>query len=388
MHERVYPERGLGFVAEFYVDLDYGPDGRLIITREHEAWDPAVAAERALRAVREGVVRTTAGNDVPVKADCLCVHSDTPGAVAVAAAVRAPSSRISREAAPDRQSRRDRLPHHPQRQGARAGDGRRLLRSRPQRAACRAGRPRRRHRPGQAGRELSRHRPADRGGCARPAPTPSIPATASCPRTPPSPRRSLAAGATWVGPAPDAIAAMGDKERARRLAAEAGVPIVPGSRRFAARRHRRPGRSGGARSAIRCWSRRRPAAAASACAGSTGRSSWSRRSTATQALAAKAFGDGTIYLERLVAPARHVEIQVFGFGDGRADPPVRARMLDPAPLPEDRRGKSPAPGLRPRPAAAHGRGRRRAGRQRTLSPAPARSSSSLGAEPASSSSSR
>ena len=39
---------------------------------------------------------------------------------------------------------------------------------------------------------------------------------------------------------------------------------------------------------------------------------------ATQALADKSFGDGTIYLERLVAKARHIEIQVFGFGDGRA----------------------------------------------------------------------
>jgi len=39
---------------------------------------------------------------------------------------------------------------------------------------------------------------------------------------------------------------------------------------------------------------------------------------ATQAMAEKAFGDGAVYLEKLVAPARHVEIQVFGFGDGRA----------------------------------------------------------------------
>ena len=35
-------------------------------------------------------------------------------------------------------------------------------------------------------------------------------------------------------------------------------------------------------------------------------------------MAYKSFGDGTIYLERLIAKARHVEIQVFGFGDGRA----------------------------------------------------------------------
>ena len=37
-----------------------------------------------------------------------------------------------------------------------------------------------------------------------------------------------AAGLTWVGPPPSAIAAMGDKAAARRRAAELGVPIVPG----------------------------------------------------------------------------------------------------------------------------------------------------------------
>jgi 3-methylcrotonyl-CoA carboxylase alpha subunit len=39
---------------------------------------------------------------------------------------------------------------------------------------------------------------------------------------------------------------------------------------------------------------------------------------ATQGMAQRAFGDGTIYLERFIARARHVEVQVFGFGDGRA----------------------------------------------------------------------
>jgi UPF0271 protein len=87
-HEEVYKKRGFKFVPEFYVDLDYDQDGRLIITREHVAWDPEVAAKRTLRAITEKKVKTVAGNDVPMQAECICVHSDTPGAVAVAKAVR------------------------------------------------------------------------------------------------------------------------------------------------------------------------------------------------------------------------------------------------------------------------------------------------------------
>jgi UPF0271 protein len=87
-HEEVYTKRGFPFLAEFYVDLDYDKDGRLIITREHEAWDPQLAAKRTLRAVTEKKVKSVDGNDIPMRADCICVHSDTPGAVEVAKAVR------------------------------------------------------------------------------------------------------------------------------------------------------------------------------------------------------------------------------------------------------------------------------------------------------------
>jgi UPF0271 protein len=87
-HEEVYTKRGFPFLAEFYVDLDYDKDGRLIITREHEAWDPDLAAKRTLRAITEKKVKTVDGNDIPMRADCICVHSDTPGAVEVAKAVR------------------------------------------------------------------------------------------------------------------------------------------------------------------------------------------------------------------------------------------------------------------------------------------------------------
>lgn len=87
LHEKVYKAAGIPFISEFYADLDYAKDGSLIITREHEAVDPKAAAKRALRAVEEGKVKSVQGPDVRVRADCVCVHSDTPGAVEVAKAV-------------------------------------------------------------------------------------------------------------------------------------------------------------------------------------------------------------------------------------------------------------------------------------------------------------
>ena len=89
LHETVYTRRGHSFVAEFYADLGYDDDGGLIITREHEAVDPAEAAKRCLRAIEEGKTASVNGVDVEVGADCICVHSDTPNAIEVAQAVRA-----------------------------------------------------------------------------------------------------------------------------------------------------------------------------------------------------------------------------------------------------------------------------------------------------------
>jgi UPF0271 protein len=88
LHERIYAERGHEFVAEFYADLDYSDDGALIVTRKHDAKDPAEAAARCLRAIREGKARSVGGKDIAVRADSICVHSDTPNAVAIATAVR------------------------------------------------------------------------------------------------------------------------------------------------------------------------------------------------------------------------------------------------------------------------------------------------------------
>ena len=88
LHEKIYGERGRRMIAEFYADLDYGDDGALIITRVHDAKDPVEAAARSLRAVEEHKVRSVGGRDLPVRADTICVHSDTPNALDIAAAVR------------------------------------------------------------------------------------------------------------------------------------------------------------------------------------------------------------------------------------------------------------------------------------------------------------
>ena len=89
VHEDVYTKRGLPFVAEYYTDLDYTDEGGLIITREHVAHDPDKAAAGAVRAVTEGKATSINGRDIPMRADSVCVHSDTPNAVELAAAVRA-----------------------------------------------------------------------------------------------------------------------------------------------------------------------------------------------------------------------------------------------------------------------------------------------------------
>jgi len=125
------------------------------------------------------------------------------------------------------------------------------------------------------------------------------------------------AGLIWIGPTPESIDDMGDKERARLLARAAGVPILPGSARFAI------GDLADLDEAARAVGFPLLVKAAAGGGGIGMRrvdkpEDLAKTVVATQALADKSFGDGTIYLERLVAKARHIEIQVFGFGDGRA----------------------------------------------------------------------
>ena len=127
-------------------------------------------------------------------------------------------------------------------------------------------------------------------------------------------RAVIRAGLTWVGPPPDAIEAMGDKLRARAAMEKAGVPVVPGSPRESLNDE-----------ALLAEARRLGfplLIKASAGGGGKGMSRVARIEELPAALAEgrrlseAAFGDGTVYLERLLEGSRHVEIQVFGDSKG------------------------------------------------------------------------
>ncbi|GAA1440260.1 5-oxoprolinase subunit PxpA [Leifsonia poae] len=82
---------GIRFVREAFVDRGYLADGTLVQRGTPGAvlsGDDAIA-QRAVRLATEGRVTAADGTEIAVEVDSLCVHGDTPGAVAMAAAVRA-----------------------------------------------------------------------------------------------------------------------------------------------------------------------------------------------------------------------------------------------------------------------------------------------------------
>lgn len=87
---RLAGEAGLRAVPEAFADRAYNPDGTLVSRSEPEAVlsDPAEVAEHVLRMATEGSVRTIDGSILKIRAESICVHGDSPGAVAMAAAVK------------------------------------------------------------------------------------------------------------------------------------------------------------------------------------------------------------------------------------------------------------------------------------------------------------
>ena len=116
-------------------------------------------------------------------------------------------------------------------------------------------------------------------------------------------RAVIAAGLTWVGPPPEAIEAMGDKIRAKAIAAEAGVPVLtapqsPTEDDLPLLVKASAGGGGRGMRVVRSLDR------------------LEAETDAARAEAASAFGDGTVFLERYVERGRHVEVQVWATAGG------------------------------------------------------------------------
>jgi acetyl-CoA carboxylase biotin carboxylase subunit len=122
-----------------------------------------------------------------------------------------------------------------------------------------------------------------------------------------------AAGLTFVGPSGDAIRLMGDKVSARQAAMKAGVPTVPGS----------DGRVESEDEARAVISQIGFPAMIKAAAGGGGRGirivndqqEFDRMLPQARAEAQAAFGDGGLYIEKVITKARHIEVQVLADGE-------------------------------------------------------------------------
>ncbi len=121
-----------------------------------------------------------------------------------------------------------------------------------------------------------------------------------------------AAGVAFIGPSPESMARLGDKSAARRTAADAGVPLVPGAEDL-----------GSAARALAEAERVGFPVMLKAAGGGGGRgmrvvsvpAEMPAAFDAAQREAKSAFGDGRLLLEKYVHPARHIEIQILA--DGR-----------------------------------------------------------------------
>jgi len=123
-----------------------------------------------------------------------------------------------------------------------------------------------------------------------------------------------AAGLVFIGPAPEQIRTMGDKRAARELARRAGVPVVPGAEgddpAGLARAAERMGYPVMVKAALGGGGKGMRVVADGAALVEAVESA--RR------VAASAFGDPAVYIEKLLEGARHIEVQVLGDGRGEA----------------------------------------------------------------------
>ena len=87
---------GLATAAEAFADRTYQADGSLIPRQSPDALihDPEFAAERVIQMVLRGTVTSQQGTEIPIRADTICIHGDSPRAVEIAKTIR---ERLKRE---------------------------------------------------------------------------------------------------------------------------------------------------------------------------------------------------------------------------------------------------------------------------------------------------
>ncbi len=92
---------------EFFADRQYRSDGTLVPRTEANAviQDEEVAAERVIRAILTGKVRSVEGGDCSLHVDTVCIHGDTPGAPRIAKRLRTKLSQAGIQIRADAQMR-------------------------------------------------------------------------------------------------------------------------------------------------------------------------------------------------------------------------------------------------------------------------------------------
>ncbi|MBI1239755.1 MAG: urea carboxylase [Alphaproteobacteria bacterium] len=123
-----------------------------------------------------------------------------------------------------------------------------------------------------------------------------------------------AAGIAFIGPTPEQIEAFGLKHRARELAAAAEVPLLPGS---ALLESLDEARAEAARIGYPVMLKSTAGGGGIGLQRCADESELAHRFDVVRTLARNNFSDGSLYLERFVPDARHVEVQIFGDGKGR-----------------------------------------------------------------------
>lgn len=128
-------------------------------------------------------------------------------------------------------------------------------------------------------------------------------------------RSVVEAGLIWVGPDPEVIEAMGDKVNARNLMAKAGVPVAPGT----------DAPLPDAEAAVAAAEEIGYPVMVKAAGGGGGigmgvagdETALRAAFETARSRAERFFGDASVFLERYVEGARHVEVQILGLADGR-----------------------------------------------------------------------